>query len=220
MTRSKRPVQPLDFSLGGARRRHQDGGSDGDRSDSRQASRKIRHHWFVRSCLSMNSHCGVPFGPKYPQTLPNVGEKPGKRIRCCFPFFWVLDSLHPERAWNPDSNERLLPLIGWTQNSILNFPNSFAAETIWLLTREWKASSRRCAQRFKKWNGSSGGFAQIRLRSCRVSIVNNKLDFFFCFRISWTLYYNEVSWRLFQHEIRKFVISFSFVPSVSCRITS
>jgi len=90
MTRSKRPVQPLDFSLGGARRRHQDGGSDGDRSDSRQASRKIRHHWFVRSCLSMNSHCGVPFGPKYPQTLPNVGEKPGKRIRWCFPFFEFL----------------------------------------------------------------------------------------------------------------------------------
>jgi len=35
MPRSKCPVQPLDFSLGGARRRHQEGGSDGDESQSR-----------------------------------------------------------------------------------------------------------------------------------------------------------------------------------------
>ena len=43
MPRSKCPVQPLDFGLGGARRRHQEGGSDGDESQSRFACHFPKH---------------------------------------------------------------------------------------------------------------------------------------------------------------------------------
>ena len=80
-TRFQRSVQPLNYPLGGARRRHQEGGSDADQSDSRCVEVESGLAQFSSSCLSLNLHCGVPTGPKHPQILPEVGTKKKTRFK-------------------------------------------------------------------------------------------------------------------------------------------